>query len=176
MTKTFTLTIDGDPMPQRRGAPCVSRLGKRYIQDDKECSAEKVRVSRIVRDKIEAIGGFEPFGGAIVAHINFYFDKPAYKIRKNSTPYPFVDCKPDFDNLVKLTLDGIQRANGAKKVKDKKTVVWLDDGQVLGGVCLKSWCEDGMEPHTEVELIEVTDHDRYVMYKSKLLSALGELL
>ena len=63
---------------------------------------------------------------------------------------------PDFDNLIKVTMDGIQRANG-KKRNETETIVWSDDGQVLGGKVLKHYCTPDEFPRTEVTLCEVLD-------------------
>lgn len=169
--KTFTLTIPGTPQPIKAGAPCANRhTGGAYIRSNEQSNKEKFRIGELVKARIEEMGGFEPFSGAIQATVNYYFQKPKHKIRKNSTPFPFVDCKPDVDNLQKVTYDGVQRANG-KKREEVDTIAWQDDAQIIGCKVNKLWCIEDEEPRTELKLIEVDCPDVWVLYLSMLNEA-----
>lgn len=164
--KTFTLTIPGTPQAIKAGAPCCARDGRVYIRSNEDSNKEKYRIAELALTVAEA-EDFYPFGGAIVMHVDYYFQKPKHKIRKNSTPFPFPNCTPDFDNLIKVTMDGIQRANGPKRA-EVDTIVWSDDGQVLGGHCIKHWCVGDENPRTEVTLVEVTDPEVMCLYMSMI--------
>lgn len=182
--KTFTIVIDGEPQAIKAGAPCIKWIGKRgsgppkaiaYIRSNEDSNREKFRISEIAIAKIAEMNGFEPFAKAIVCSIDYYFTKPASKIRKRSTPFPFKDCMPDFDNLIKVTMDGIQRANGKKRA-ETETIVWSDDGQVLGGHAMKHYCTPDEEPRTEVTLVEVLDPVVFDLYNDMCSEALDVLI
>ena len=173
--KTFTLVIDGEPQPIKAGAPLVTRDRRRaYIKSNEDSNREKFRISELVYQRIAEINGFEPFAKAIIMHVNYYFTKPASKIRKRSTPFPFKDCMPDYDNLIKVTMDGIQRANGKKRA-ETETIVWSDDGQVLGGHTMKHYCTPDEEARTELTLVEVVCPELFRLYNDMADEALEVL-
>jgi hypothetical protein len=72
-------------------------------------------------------------------------------------------------------MDGIQRANG-KKRNETETIVWSDDGQVLGGHAMKHYCKEGEEPRTEVVLVEVLDPAVFDLYNDMANEALEVLI
>lgn len=159
MLKTFTFIVPDAPHPCQRAAPVY---GQRRMTDTHDNRRAKKFVAKCVLEKVMEMGGFEAFTGAIHIECVYWIEKPKSKIRKRSTPYPFPDCKPDIDNYLKTTMDGIQRANGIKsqdgiEPEDRIPIIWSDDGQVVSCKAEKRWCVEGMEPMTEVSLVEVVN-------------------
>jgi len=77
--------------------------------------------------------------GPIAMTCTFYLRKPKSRIRKNSTPYPYPDTKPDLDNLAKTVLDAL---NG---------VVYRDDAQICA-LTLRKRYTTTFGPMTEIKI------------------------
>lgn len=113
-----SFAVIGPPRPWMRAGR--SRDGRAY--DDPRNASAKRDIAWEARQAFR-----EPAKGPIHLHLEFRLRKPKKKIRKNSTPFPYPDSKPDVDNLIKLCLDAF---NG---------VVYEDDRQVVHLEAVKLW-------------------------------------
>ena len=146
MIKTFTFIVPDAPHPCQRASPMWRQ--KRMV-DTKDNRRAKKFIAKCVNERIEELGGFEPFTGAVRVGIKYLLKKS--KASKLEMP----TNKSDIDNFIKTTLDGITRANGLDSDKEKKVVIWADDGCVVDVQATKVWANEGIEPHTEVWIEEV---------------------
>jgi len=143
--RTFSFIIPDAPHPCQRAAPMWKQ--KRLVDTQKNRSAKKF-IAKCVNERVEELGGFEPFEGAVRVGVKYLLKKS--KGSKLDMP----TNKSDIDNFIKTTLDGITRANGLDS-GEKKTVIWEDDGCVVEIDAQKMWANEGIEPHTEVWIEEV---------------------
>jgi len=138
--KTFSFIVKGKPHTCQRFWPQAYGVAR----DTKENRSAKKYIAKCVNERVEELGGFEPFEGAVKVGIKFFFKKGKHSKLDHPTH------KRDIDNLVKTLMDGISRANGLPSSKKKKTVIWRDDDCVVELEASKHWCNDNVEPHTEV--------------------------
>lgn len=135
--RSIMLTIPGPPRPLLR-----PRFGNGRVYDPTPNRRAKRLIALIAAEKLSYASVKTIFTGPLYAGLVFYLPKPKGKIRKNSTPYPFADCKPDIDNLEKLVYDAL---NG---------VLYKDDSQIIESHCWKRWAMD-KEPRTEIIITEI---------------------
>ena len=135
--RSFSLTVYGPPRPLLR-----PRFGNGRAYDPVKNKHAKKAIASAARTKLFHAQPKTIFTGPLYAALTFYLPKPKGKIRKNSTPYPHPDCKPDIDNLEKLVFDAL---NG---------VLYKDDSQIIETYCRKQWAYDG-EPRTEIIITEI---------------------
>ena len=99
---------------------------------------------------LEELRTHEPFrDGPVTTHITFYLPRPKshYGTGRNATTLkPSAPThphrKPDFDKLLRSTLDGLTEAG-----------VWSDDSQAIGGYITKEYA-DWKPPGADVELCD----------------------
>ena len=145
MTKTFSFIIPTEPHPCQRAAPMWKQ--RRLVDTQKNRSAKKY-IAKIVHERIEELGGFEPFEGPVKVGLKYFMKKA------KSSKLDMPTNKSDIDNFIKTTLDGITRANGLDS-EDKVVTIWADDGCVVEVEAVKLWATGNIEPHTEVWIEEV---------------------
>jgi Holliday junction resolvase RusA-like endonuclease len=133
----LTFEVPGQPIAQQR--PRAASRGKFVtIYDAKESRAAKSHVALYA----SMAQGNKPVAmGALSATVEFHVKKPKSKIRKNSTPFPYPNCKPDIDNMIKLVFDAI---NG---------IIFKDDSQIISLTASKVWASE--EPKTQISIFKV---------------------
>lgn len=99
---------------------------------------------------LEVLRTHEPFRtGPVTTHITFYLPRPqshygtgrnATTLKPSAPTHPY--RKPDFDKLLRSTLDGLSDAG-----------VWSDDAQSIGGWITKEYA-DKRPPGADVELLD----------------------
>ena len=135
--RSFALTVYGPPRPLLR-----PRFANGRAYDPIKNKHAKKSIASAARAKLFHAQPKTIFTGPLCAQLTFYLPKPKSKIRKNSTPYPYPDCKPDIDNLEKLIYDAL---NG---------IVYKDDGQIIDAILKKRWAYD-REPCVEIVITEI---------------------
>lgn len=119
MTDRFEITIHGKPHPKQR--PRFGG-GRAYSPKSNTENTRDIQTQFMVQST-----GADPLTGALYARISYFMPKPKSKTRVKSNPFPFVDVKPDLDNLLKQTLDSL---NG---------LAFTDDAQIVSVVTNKLW-------------------------------------
>ena len=129
-------TIPGTPIPKARYRPNKWKKGG-YTPSKKQEDDFRLLTKQYKPD--------EPMKGPIGLWVSFYVLIPASwskKKRQRAIDFELLpEVKPDFDNLVKLTADAMNKT------------YWIDDAQVC-------WCcisiFYGAEPRTEIKTFELT--------------------
>lgn len=135
--RSITITVPGPPRPKMR-----HRLGRYGVYDPAENKRAQRLIGLIAAEKLSYAKVKTIFTGPLYAALTFYLPKPKSKIRKNSTPFPYPDGKPDIDNLEKLVYDAL---NG---------IIYVDDGQIVTALLNKRWAYD-REPRVEIIITEM---------------------
>jgi Holliday junction resolvase RusA-like endonuclease len=125
----ISLWVPGEPVAM--GRPRATRHGAfaRVYTPGKSAEATAYIVA--------SVGPVEAIAGPVSVVVDFYIAKPKKKVG----PYPMK--RPDLDNLVKLVMDALTKAN-----------VWADDNQVVRLVATKRWAES-RGPGTEIYIEEI---------------------
>jgi len=137
MTNSISFTVPFAPRPLRRAL--IGRGGK-HMYDPVENKVAK----RQVADAYCALDQPVFLRGALGCHLRFLMPKPKSKIRVNSTPYPYPDCKPDIDNLIKLVFDALNN------------VAFDDDAQFVHLLSSQHWAKPNQE-RTEICMFELEE-------------------
>ena len=148
MTQSLSFTVPFPPRPLKRAL--IGRGGK-HMYDP----AENKIAKRQVADAYCALNDPPFFHGALACVLTFYMPKPKSKIRKNSTPYPYPDCKPDVDNMIKLVLDGLNN------------VAFDDDAQVVCISACKMWADSPDQARTQVYIRNLSTKESTVRFIQK---------
>lgn len=144
MSKTYKLTIDLAPVAQARPRAAKTRgrskQARIIVYDPPEVKAYK-RYLNVVAKRMWDERHLVPLEGPIKLSIRFYraaqkgLSKKERELRLSGVHRPTV--KPDLDNYVKSTLDGL---NG---------VIWTDDAHIVDMYSGKFY---GEHPHLEIEI------------------------
>lgn len=133
------LTIPIEPVEQAR--PRATRMGAGIrIYDPPKVSKYKRAIAKQARLLYDG----EPLDGPLKVHLKFYrhiqksVSKKEYALRASGAHRPTV--KPDVDNYVKSTLDGL---NG---------LLWADDNQIVDLIASKFYSDN---PRVEIEVEEL---------------------
>ena len=150
MSKTYKLTIDLAPVAQARPRAAKTRgrskQAKIIVYDPPEVKAYK-RYLNVVAKRMWDERHLVPLEGPIKLSIRFYravqkgLSKKERELRLSGVHRPTV--KPDLDNYVKSTLDGL---NG---------VIWTDDNAIIKIEAEKYYSD---QPRVEI-VMEVEDDD-----------------
>ena len=140
--KMFSFVVPDKPHPCQRANPVRGRM----VDTHKNRKAKKF-IAKCINERVEEMGGFEPFSGGVKIFCRYYFEKP--RTSKLDQPTHLTDI----DNLLKTTMDGITRANGLKG--ENGDVIWHDDGCVLEVEAEKKWCDGDEQTGTFVMIQEV---------------------
>lgn len=137
------LTFDIEPVEQAR--PRATRMGRGIrLYDPKKVSVYKKQLAMMCKFQYKD----QPLSGQLTVNLKFYrhvqssVSKKERKLRLTGAHRPTV--KPDVDNYIKSTLDGL---NG---------LLWEDDNQIVSLHAEKYYSE---RPRVEIEVerIEVND-------------------
>jgi Holliday junction resolvase RusA-like endonuclease len=141
-----SIRLDVPGAPVAKGRPRFSRQGGRAFTPAKTVQAESTlaaRVYTLVREHWTATAW--PSREAMIVDVTFVLPVPqswpAWKRAAALESLIRPTCRPDVDNLVKLTKDAL---NG---------ILWLDDSQIVGLTATKVY---GDTPSTVIEAREIT--------------------
>lgn len=137
------LTFEIEPVEQAR--PRATRMGKGIrLYDPKKVSVYKKQLSMMCQFQYKK----EPLTGPLIVSLKFYrhiqssISKKERELRIAGAHRPVV--KPDTDNYIKSTLDGL---NG---------LLWEDDNQIVKIVAEKYYSD---HPRVEIEVQGVKEND-----------------
>ncbi|WP_085719543.1 RusA family crossover junction endodeoxyribonuclease [Limosilactobacillus reuteri] len=140
------LTFDIEPVEQAR--PRATRMGRRIrLYDPKKVSVYKKQLAMMCKFQYKD----QPLSGQLTVNLKFYrhvqssVSKKERKLRLIGAHRPTV--KPDVDNYIKSTLDGL---NG---------LLWGDDNQIVKIVAEKFY-SDRPRIEIEVERLEQNEDGR----------------
>ena len=140
------LTFEIEPVEQAR--PRATRMGKGiHLYDPKKVSVYKKQLAMMCQFQYKK----EPLTGTLIVSLKFYrhiqssTSKKERKLRLSGMHRPIV--KPDTDNYIKSTLDGL---NG---------LLWEDDNQIVKIVAEKYY-SDRPRIEIEVERLEQDEDER----------------
>ena len=140
------LTFDIEPVEQAR--PRATRMGRRIrLYDPKKVSVYKKQLAMMCKFQYKD----QPLSGQLTVNLKFYrhvqssVSKKERKLRLIGAHRPTV--KPDVDNYIKSTLDGL---NG---------LLWGDDNQIVKIVAEKFY-SDRPRIEIEVERLEQNEDER----------------
>ena len=135
------LTFDIEPVEQAR--PRATRMGRGIrLYDPKKVSVYKKQLAMMCKFQYKD----QPLSGQLTVNLKFYrhvqssVSKKERKLRLIGAHRPTV--KPDVDNYIKSTLDGL---NG---------LLWEDDNQIVKIVAEKYYSD---HPRVEIEVEEVNE-------------------
>lgn len=136
---TITFTIPVCPM-------AVQTAGKRMVVVDGKPRFFKHPKAQAYLDALEVLGRQyappTPFAGPIHLKLTFILPRPKTLCRKSDPKERIPHTKrPDLDNLIKGTLDGLSLAG-----------FWVDDAQIYKCVLVKEYAELGGEPRIIVSI------------------------
>ena len=140
MANSIQITILGDPKAQKRARAC--NVG-RYINIYDPSSKEKRNLLKIIQDKAPE----KPFTNPLALTIYYFMSRPkghygtgknAGKLKDNAPVQH--SKKPDLDNLIKLTIDAMNK------------VFFYDDSQIYKLTTSKVYDE---KPRTEILIEEL---------------------
>ena len=133
------ITIPIEPVEQAR--PRVTRIGASiWVYDPPKVA----RYKREIAKKARLLYDGEPLDGPLKVHLKFYrhiqksVSKKEHALRESGAHRPTV--KPDVDNYVKSTLDGLTG------------VLWVDDNLIVSETSDKFYSD---HPRVEVEVKEL---------------------
>ena len=136
------LTFDIEPVEQAR--PRATRMGRRIrLYDPKKVSVYKKQLAMMCKFQYKD----QPLSGQLTVNLKFYrhvqssVSKKERKLRLIGAHRPTV--KPDVDNYIKSTLDGL---NG---------LLWEDDNQIVKIVAEKYYSD---HPRVEIEVQGVKEN------------------
>lgn len=133
------LTIPIEPVEQAR--PRATRMGAGIRMYD---LSKVSRYKRAIAKRARLLYTGEPLDGPLKVHLKFYrhiqksISKKEHALRASGAHRPTV--KPDVDNYIKSTLDGL---NG---------LLWADDNQIVDLVASKFYSD---RPRVEIEVEEL---------------------
>ena len=137
------LTFDIEPVEQAR--PRATRMGRGIrLYDPKKVSVYKKQLAMMCKFQYKD----QPLSGQLTVNLKFYrhvqssVSKKERKLRLIGAHRPTV--KPDVDNYIKSTLDGL---NG---------LLWEDDNQIVKIVAEKYYSD---HPRVEIEVQGVKEND-----------------
>ena len=137
------LTFDIEPVEQAR--PRATRMGRGIrLYDPKKVSVYKKQLAMMCKFQYKD----QPLSGQLIVSLKFYrhiqksLSKKERKLRLIGAHRPTV--KPDVDNYIKSTLDGL---NG---------LLWEDDNQIVKIVAEKYYSD---HPRVEIEVQGVKEND-----------------
>ncbi|WP_283595375.1 RusA family crossover junction endodeoxyribonuclease [Limosilactobacillus sp. DJ3M12] len=137
------LTFDIEPVEQAR--PRATRMGRGIrLYDPKKVSVYKKQLAMMCKFQYKD----QPLSGQLIVNLKFYrhvqssVSKKERKLRLIGAHRPTV--KPDVDNYIKSTLDGL---NG---------LLWEDDNQIVKIVAEKYYSD---HPRVEIEVQGVKEND-----------------
>ena len=137
------LTFEIEPVEQAR--PRATRMGKGIrLYDPKKVSVYKKQLAMMCKFQYKD----QPLSGQLTVNLKFYrhvqssVSKKERKLRLIGAHRPTV--KPDVDNYIKSTLDGL---NG---------LLWEDDNQIVKIVAEKYYSD---HPRVEIEVQGVKEND-----------------
>ena len=137
------LTFDIEPVEQAR--PRATRMGRGIrLYDPKKVSVYKKQLAMMCKFQYKD----QPLSGQLTVNLKFYrhvqssLSKKERKLRLIGAHRPTV--KPDVDNYIKSTLDGL---NG---------LLWEDDNQIVKIVAEKYYSD---HPRVEIEVQGVKEND-----------------
>lgn len=132
-SQSINFFVPGNPVPQ--GRPKFARIGNAVRCYDQKKSSEWKQFIALRA----AACGVKPFdkSKALLLNVCFILSRPA-SVSEKKRPHP--TCKPDLDNLIKATKDGL------------KGIAWHDDSQVVTIVAKKQY---GNQPGISILIDEV---------------------
>ena len=135
------LVFDIEPVEQAR--PRATRMGRGIrLYDPKKVSVYKKQLAMMCKFQYKE----QPLSGQLIVSLKFYrhiqksLSKKERKLRLSGAHRPIV--KPDTDNYIKSTLDGL---NG---------LLWEDDAHIVKLVAEKYYSD---HPRVEIEVEEVNE-------------------
>jgi Holliday junction resolvase RusA-like endonuclease len=105
----YTFTVEGRPKSKDR--PRMTRRGRAYTPEATTLAEERIA---------EAYDG-PLFDGPVVVEVDYGFKYQTITVRSWPEDEPAPKWLGDVDNLIKLTLDGLQKPGGA--IKDDRQVL-----------------------------------------------------
>src|ERR1700760_1122502 len=140
---SFTLPLEPQAIQNGNRIGFNRKTGRTIIFSDKKKVAYQGLVAAMARKYCPA----QPMTGPICLGLKFILPRPKYLMRsKYEDGLIYSPARPDRDNLMKGTVDGITSAG-----------FWLNDGQICAGSTDKFYCEENGEPRIIVTIEEMHD-------------------
>ena len=128
-------TFHSDPVAL--GRPRMSRFGAYTPKKSRD-------YQKSMLDALDAVDA--PLDGPVKLSITFCHKRPQRLNRKKDTVARIPKTtKPDIDNLIKMVMDVLTKAE-----------VWLDDNQVVSVTAEDWYCSKAEEPHTQWRIYTMT--------------------
>lgn len=148
ITGQLTFTVLGDPQPQGSKTLMRSRFiiesNKARLEPWRESIRAAAHAAQLATLNEPPAPGWRALEGPIAISLAFTMRTP--KTRPRWRHYP--DGRPDLDKLIRAVLDALTSIG-----------TWLDDGQVISIVAIKTYSTAGSPPRLTVELHTIAGSD-----------------